>query len=277
MDGSTRTREARQLAESALVTVADRYGAVPPFVLLGGLVPALLCRTSNVPHAGTTDIDVHVDLEAQTLLTDAMPRLEQALLQSGFTVDASHAWRWFTRTTSGVRAEVKFELLTDSEVDPANATIQFDSCAHLGAANLRGTRFASMDYQVMELGVRVDGIELVKRVNIAGVSGFLLAKLAAACSRGLPKDWYDLAYVLIHNDFGRPAAVAALVKETFPDVHENEARTWLLELQANFGSSDSQGTEAYVNQMLLDQPHESPQVLGTDARLAVAEFCRELS
>lgn len=49
--------------ELALVRVCSHYGERPNFVLLGGLVPALLCSDSDRLHAGTTDVDVQVDRE----------------------------------------------------------------------------------------------------------------------------------------------------------------------------------------------------------------------
>ena len=58
-----RSRTARTAAELALVRVADFYGGRPEFVLLGGLVPAILCAASGTRHAGTTDVDVQVDLQ----------------------------------------------------------------------------------------------------------------------------------------------------------------------------------------------------------------------
>jgi len=61
-----RSAVAREAAELALVRVALHYGGLPPFVLLGGLVPPMLCADSAVEHAGTTDVDVHIEIEAQT-------------------------------------------------------------------------------------------------------------------------------------------------------------------------------------------------------------------
>ena len=58
-----RSAEARAAAELALVRVIHHYGETPSFVLLGGLVPALLCAGAPWRHAGTTDVDVQVDLE----------------------------------------------------------------------------------------------------------------------------------------------------------------------------------------------------------------------
>ena len=59
VDDMERSRAARQAAEAALVRVVHHYGSRPEFVVLGGLVPELLCSTSEFRHAGTTDIDVH--------------------------------------------------------------------------------------------------------------------------------------------------------------------------------------------------------------------------
>src|SRR5580693_8194472 len=58
-----RSLAARAAAELALVRIANYYGGRPEFVLLGGLVPALLCAQSGTRHAGTTDVDVQVNLE----------------------------------------------------------------------------------------------------------------------------------------------------------------------------------------------------------------------
>ena len=56
-----RSITARAAAELALVRVINEYGEMPNFVVLGGLVPALLCGNSAWMHAGTTDIDVQAD------------------------------------------------------------------------------------------------------------------------------------------------------------------------------------------------------------------------
>jgi hypothetical protein len=55
-----RSRAARAAAELALVRVVGHYGELPEFVVLGGLVPELLCSGASVAHAGTTDVDVQV-------------------------------------------------------------------------------------------------------------------------------------------------------------------------------------------------------------------------
>lgn len=50
-----RSRVAREAAERALVRVVHHYGKKPEFVVIGGLVPELLCSESEYTHAGTTN------------------------------------------------------------------------------------------------------------------------------------------------------------------------------------------------------------------------------
>ena len=77
-DDAPRSRAARRAAEQALVRVVHHYGTRPEFVLLGGLVPELLCTRTPFQHAGTTDVDVQVDLEIASGVVNAA-RLERAL------------------------------------------------------------------------------------------------------------------------------------------------------------------------------------------------------
>ena len=86
-----RSQRARSAAEAALVRVVHHYGTRPEFVLLGGLVPELLCSGSAFQHAGTTDVDVQVNLEVACGAINAK-RLENALLNAGFLPDAESIW-----------------------------------------------------------------------------------------------------------------------------------------------------------------------------------------
>ncbi|MHB1710614.1 MAG: hypothetical protein ACYCV7_04320 [Acidimicrobiales bacterium] len=201
-DEPVRTRAARHAAEQALVRVVHHYGTTPEFVLLGGLVPELLCSGSGMLHAGTTDVDVQVDLEIAAGAVN-MVRLEQALANAEFEVDVNRVWRWRTEA-GGHRAFVKFELLADLDGELAGAIVNFDACESLGAVNLRGTGFAARDYTPLRIRSRAGGVDYEVDVNVTGLAGFLLAKVAAAYGRRKEKDWYDIAFVLLHNDFGGP-------------------------------------------------------------------------
>ena len=272
-DQPVRSSEARSAAELALVRVVHYYGEKPGFVLLGGLVPQLLCTHSAFRHAGTTDVDVQVDLEIARGATHT-GRLEQALVNAAFRPDSERVWRWELQTDTGHKAQVEFELLADLEDQQQGAIISFDDCEQLGAVNLRGTGYAARDVQEQTLRAKDGAIFREVQVNVCGLGGFLMAKAAAANGRNKPKDWYDIAYVLPHNDDG-PTAGADAVTGAFGPIAV-DAKTWLYELRANFGDSDSQGTLAYVGQFLLDHADQDPQQLGADATLAVGDFCTRL-
>lgn len=254
--------------------VVHHYGARPEFVVLGGLVPELLCADSAWRHAGTTDVDVQVDLEIACGAVNAA-RLENALRNAEFAPDAEHVWRWVAEGTES-RTVVKFELLADLDTEPNEATVRFDACDNLGAVNLRGTGYASRDVVVHELSARLGDDILTVELNVAGLAGFLLAKTAAAHSRRSQKDWYDIAFVLLHNDAGGPTAAAHAVRERFEADLRGAVRTPLDDLLANFANPTDQGPAAYAEQMSLDHPELDRATLAADAVLAVHALHRLL-
>ena len=171
--------------------------------------------------------------------------------------------------------ELQFELLADLETEPEGATIEFAGCEQLGAANLRGTGYAANDTTIHQLRAKDHGTWRLAGINVTGLAGFLLAKTAAAHSRRKPKDWYDIAFVLLNNENGDALAAAARVREVFGDP-TGTIRTQLQDLQANFANSSTQGTSAYVNQITLDHPEVDPSTAAADAILAVGMFTDRL-
>lgn len=272
-DEVPRSREARAAAELALVRVVHHYGARPEFVLLGGLVPELLCVGSEFQHAGTTDIDVQVNLEIACGSVNSA-RLERALRNAEFEPDDEHPWRW-TAKGSSPRTVVKFELLADLDDVQSETTVTFDGCDQLGAMNLRGTGFATRDFNVKVIKSRLGGDELTAEINVTGLAGFILAKCAAARSRRKPKDWYDIAFVLSHNESGGPQAAAEAVLLHFGDELDG-MRSSLNDLSANFADPDAQGSRAYEEQMMLDHPDLDEVTLRADAVVCVQKFLQSL-
>lgn len=269
-DEVPRSRAARIAAEAALVRVVHHYGERPEFVVLGGLVPELLCARSEFNHAGTSDVDVQVDLEIACGAVNTK-RLELALRNAEFVPDNERVWRWVAgEEASG--AIVKFELLADQEDVSDGSTLNFNECERLGAANLRGTGFAAKDAVRHELRARIGDDRRIAEVNVAGLAGFLLAKAAAARSRRKPKDWYDIAFVLLHNDAGGPQAAVDAVLAKFRSELVGSIRTALDDLRANFHSTSAQGASAYAGQVLLDHPDLDTTTLSADAVVAVEKF-----
>ncbi len=274
-DEAPRTRQARLAAEQALVRVVRHYGATPEFVVLGGLVPELLCSRSDRQHAGTTDIDVQVNLEIECDAVNTA-RLERALRHADFEPDSNQVWRWRVANEQ-IRAEVKFELLADLDHEANEATVRFDDCECLGAVNLRGTRYAARDVALRALTAKAGDDVREVEIRVTGVAGFLLAKCAAAHSRGKRKDWYDIAFVLLHNDLGGPIKAADAVINRLGEEALRSSITALAELAANFANPQSQGPAAYAEQFLINHPDYDRSQAKADAVAAVGEFCDTLA
>lgn len=161
------------------------------------------------------------------------------------------------------------QISTTSDRRP---TVEFDGCDDLGAVNLRGTGFAARDAVIRELNARIGGIRYDIEVNVTGLAGFLLAKASAAYARRQPKDWYDIAFVLLHNDEGGPVAAARLVADRFGTDLQGPVRTALDDLLDNFQTPGSQGPDAYAAQMTLDYPEMTRPEASADSIAAVTEF-----
>lgn len=122
-----------------------------------------------------------------------------------------------------------------------------------------------------QLRARVGGVDQVAEINVTGLAGFLLAKCAAAYSRRKPKDWYDITYVLLHNDAGGVEAAATAVQARFaPDLPA--LRTALDDLHDNFADVAAQGAIAYADEMIANHPDLDHRTLIADAVTAVREF-----
>lgn len=269
MSEPQRSRRARALAEAALVRIVSAYGETPEFVVLGGLVPDLLCSQAPRQHVGTTDVDVQVDLEIQAGTGNAA-RLEQALRTARFTPSGQHVWRWQDKSVPG--AVVKIEFLADLSDAPAQATLSFSGSEALGAVNLRGTGFAARDWQPYSLTPDLSGQPTTVEVRVTTLPAYLLAKTHAAYGRGLEKDWYDVAYVVLHNDAGGPNAAAKRVQEVFAADLVGQTATALTELAANFSDANAQGSLAYATTMQVLHPDLDVDVLANDAVAGITAF-----
>ena len=268
-----RSPEARALAEEALaLLLAVLDGRDFGLVVLGGLVPELLTGgQSNVPtHLGTTDIDIHISLvaDAEADLGDLEKGLESIGAEPDPKIDG---WRWLI-PIGGLR--VKIEFLCDRDDLPAGEAILLPGCNRLAAANLRGTRFVALDSVEEQVGDEGAGVRY--KMRFAGLEGYLMAKSYATRDRGVEKDCYDLAHVLLYNRAGGPAAAGALLHQgQFADDVKN-SRTVFLEIAARFASATDFGPQSYAAQAMRANPEAELAQLAQDAVAAVAEFIAEL-
>jgi hypothetical protein len=261
-----RSAEARTVAERALGRLLVASGPTgEQLIVLGGLVPPTLAQTDapGVPaHLGTTDVDVLL-VTHLTAGHDLGP-IEAALEAMQFTPHAD-GWRWSGPVENRI---VKIEFLCDLDDQPAEAIVQPVGCSRLRAVNLRGTGHVERDHHEHILHVPEGNL----RVQIAGLAGYLLAKSAAVRTRGADKDYYDLAYVLLHNAAGGPTQAANIVKtsplaDALPGLNST-----FLEIRDRFRDDRSHGARAYAREALKVTPEEDERLLAADAAAALNEF-----
>jgi len=95
-------------------------------------------------------------------------------------------------------------------------------------------RSARLDAAITRGGDRrrvIDGAD--SRRDVAGVSPDKVARSS------LTKDWYHIAFVLLHNDAGGPSEAARLTLNRFGSELVGAADTVVGELAANFATADS--------------------------------------
>lgn len=275
MSEEVRSAEARARAEQALVWLAaglEEEGI--ELIVLGGLVPEILTRgvdLGSAAHLGTTDVDLllvtHIDQR------DDLGAVEARLTALGFAPEGN-GWRWRGKVDG--RA-VKIEFLCDLDSVREKELVTPVGCKGLRALNLRGTGYVARDWEWEELQAPgPDGESLSVRVKFAGLAGYLLAKMVAVRSRGEEKDYYDFAYVLIHNQAGGPqqAAEVLLVGELREAVVD--LGSIIEEVGARFSSTGDFAARCYAEQMRLVEPALDETMLRTDAAVAVAEFLEAL-
>jgi hypothetical protein len=266
-----RSRATRARAELALVRLLHELREETVFlVVLGGLVPEVLSRDDGLipAHLGTTDVDVllitHVDPDAD------LGGVERALERMGFKADNAEGWRWRGPVAG---APVKLEFLCDLPDHAEHEVICPRRCTTLAAVNLRGTGYVARDFAWEELsGKLADGTLVTVHVRFAGLQGYLLSKCVAVRTRGATKDYYDLAYVLLHNRAGGPEQAAQLLLggELAPDLPA--LRSTFLEVRERFANTTDIGALGYAEQALEVEPEANASQLRADAVDAVQRF-----
>jgi hypothetical protein len=272
-----RSAETRARAERALVLLVHEIGDEEvPLIVLGGLVPEVLTRDEDavIPqHLGTTDVDVllitHLDADSN------LGTVERALKRLEFKPDGE-AWRWRGRIDG---RPVKIEFLCDLEDRPEGEVVSPTGCTELAAVNLRGTGYVAVDWAWEQLSAMApDGSEASVRVHVrfAGLEGYLLSKCVAVRTRGLEKDYYDFAFVLLHSRAGGPEPAAAQLREGNLSDALPGLRSTFLEVRERYVRHNDVGPVSYAEQSLQVDPELDPATLRADAVDVVARFFRAL-
>jgi hypothetical protein len=270
-----RSPEARRLAEKALAGLLHGLdGKDVEIIVLGGLVPEILTRGQEPPapvHMGTTDVDILLTTHV-TPDFDLAP-VEASLEGLGFRPEGE-GWRW----RGGVQGRaMKIEFLCDLDDVREYEVVRPPGCAKLGAQNLRGTGYVARDWEWETLITTLPNGEAISiEARFARLGGYLLSKCVAARTRAADKDFYDLAYVLLHNRAGGPADAAAKIvagplREAVPAL-----RSTLIEIGERFRGPNAVGPVHFAEQSRLAEPEAIEAELRADAVAAVREFLGSL-
>ena len=87
-------------------------------------------------------------------------------------------------------------------------------------------------------GELADGTHVSVSVRFAGLEGYLLSKCVAARTRAATKDYYDLAYVLLHNRAGGPEQAARRLLDGKLADELPALRTTFVEIAERYGRTD---------------------------------------
>lgn len=208
-----------ELCERTLVTLMRGLGPWKAGIYLtGGLVPRYLIPQQPddeqvpPPHAGTTDVDLILDLEVLASV-DAYRRLEQNLGALGFargTNRAEQAQHFSWRKPVGGGVTVVVDLLCDADPSEGGHVAPLPGERRLFALKIPGAHLVARDHITVEITAALldqRGIA-TEVVRVANVVPFVVLKALAYDDRFEEKDAYDLVYCLMHYGDG-PADVAA--------------------------------------------------------------------
>lgn len=231
--------------ERVLLTLISGLGPYcDSLCLVGGLTPRYLVkrRPPEVPeHAGTTDVDIVVDLTVITD-TDAYATLEQNLERLGFEraqneYGVVQSWRWRTKTERGATMIVEF--LADDPAHPEIKAKPLPTQRRISALNIPNASLVFDMFETREIaGELLNGKgKIVQKIRYANVVAHSSLKMLSYADRREGKDAHDLIYCLQHADEGIPA-VAKKFCEALRGKHAETIHQALRLMQARFASDE---------------------------------------
>lgn len=256
-------QELLQVCLNTLGTLVKATGAQydARLVVVGGLVPRLLMDETTLDpafsgesHAGTSDVDLCIELDVKSGDEDFYQQLETCLTKYSFERAQNgkirSRWSW-VRNIGHVRMVV--DLLCNADevgiAQPGRLTKDTSSGQYdeIGALRLRGAHLALLDPVIKQIEVELlDGGGRSKvRVRVASLLAFLVLKSFALEGRIEPKDAYDIVWVLARWNHG-PRAAAQHAKACRGADHPDVVEAFRL-LGEEFESPDTSGCVNYAD------------------------------
>lgn len=268
------TPEATEGAHGLALGIATALGDfADTFVLIGGLVPSLICPDpaddgSHGPHLGTLDVDIAFTRELlnEERYDDVVVRLRAIDLEPDPTPGrAPSRSRWRVRSKPELKVDFLLERRGLGEVagrpkrlTPEFAPILIDG-VHLATQSARDVTLSGSTH---------DGARVERSIRVCSAGALSVLKAVAFGVRGFGKDAYDLAYVL--RNAGVP--MDELVEPLRAHQDDPVVRKALQVLAADFATVDGLGPRRATSFLGADVPPEYP----ADVVAAVSSFVRAL-
>lgn len=200
------------LCERTLVTLLRGLGPWKRAVyVIGGLVPRYLIPRSPddqtpQPHAGTTDVDLVLDLDMLANI-EAYRRLERNLQALGFTRGTTDEgktrnFQWRKAIGNGISIEV--DLLCDAGGGTGGRAAKISNERQLSALQIPGAYLAIADSIEVTIEAQLldDRGVAQETIRVANIVPFVVLKALAYEDRFEQKDAYDIIYCLMYYRTG---------------------------------------------------------------------------
>jgi hypothetical protein len=225
-----------EAARSVLLELSRLLGQYrEDIVIVGGWVPELLIPKSQMPHVGTTDVDLA--LNHRRFQDTGYRTIEQLLLERGYK-RGHHAFIYIrTVSIAGREIDVEVDLLS-GEYGGRGKKHQHQHVQDVTPRKARGCdlAFELFTEVTIEATLPEGGIDKAK-VRVASIMPFLVMKAMALSGRIKEKDAYDI-YFCIRN---YPGGLEALAAEFQPHLHHRLVQEALTKIAEKFASPQHTG------------------------------------
>ena len=225
--------------KSVLVEIGQILGSFKgKFAIIGGAVPWLLLSQADIPHIGTTDVDLSLD--AKALGDGEYAHLVEALQENGYhqrdNMKRFQLVRTVPATDGGPAIDVVVDFLMPRDAEIIKNVPPLISQFAVQRAD--GAELALKFYKMVAIeGDMPDGGTNSVRIAVASIPALLAMKGFAINSRLKRKDAYDIHYCIRHF----PGGINALVEACLPLLENEQARAGYAHIESKFDTVDGFG------------------------------------
>jgi len=253
------TAEKVEAARAVLIELFHLLGEYRnDIVLIGGWVPDVLITGKQLPHVGSTDIDLA--LNHRNLTEESYKTIEQLLLSRGYSKGSQPYVYYRTIKKSGTEIIVQVDLLA-GEYAGTGKSHRHQKIQDIHARKVRGCDLAfEMTRNVTMEGELPEGGKDSVTVRVASIVPFFVMKGMALDERLKEKDAWDLYYCLKHY----PGGLDGIVEEFRPHIHHGLVMEGLEKIAKHFASEKHTGP-TFVADFEGEIDTESRELLQRDA------------